>query len=92
MKKYNIIVGKQPTKYIEKQPKHIQEAFEKWKDEKLLHSPHTEHDGRVKGLKYKGLQSYKKRFGKFRVLLTINDNEILIYIYQAQSRGQVYKK
>ncbi len=91
MKKYNLSIAKQPAKYIDKQPKHIKLAFELWKKAVLI-NPYKENDGQVKGHFYKGLQSYKKRFGKFRIMLTINDDKIFIYVYQAKSRGQIYNK
>ena len=87
---YKIKVAKQPYKYIKKQPTNIQDAFIKWKKE-VVKNPYTKNDGKVNGNFYKGCQSYKKRFGKFRIAFIINDNEVLVYVYQAKSRGQIYR-
>ena len=34
---------------------------------------------------------YRLRVGKFRFLFTIIENEILVYVYKADSRGDIYK-
>ena len=34
---------------------------------------------------------YRLRIGKYRLLYEIIDEQILIYVYKAQSRGDVYK-
>lgn len=43
--------------------------------------------------KLKGTQNhYRLRIGKYRFLYEICDNEMLIYSYKSDSRGDIYKK
>jgi mRNA interferase RelE/StbE len=44
----------------------------------------------IKKLKNKK-NHYRLRIGKYRILFEIIKNEILIYFYNADSRGDVYK-
>ncbi len=34
---------------------------------------------------------FRLRVGKYRFLYTVIDDEILIYVYKADSRGDIYK-
>ncbi|MFA5916767.1 MAG: hypothetical protein WC850_00850 [Candidatus Gracilibacteria bacterium] len=45
----------------------------------------------IKPLKGKN-NHYRLRIGKYRFLYEIIENKILIYFYNADSRGDVYKK
>lgn len=35
---------------------------------------------------------YRLRVGKYRILYEVNDEELLVYLMDAGSRGDVYKK
>jgi len=89
---YQIIVKKQVLKFVEKQQKYIQENFNDWIKNQLPQTPETSNDGFMTNSLYQGLQVYKKRFGEFRALFTICDTEIIVTVFDFDSRGQIYKK
>ena len=92
MLKYKVEVLKKASKDIIKQQPHIRKAFDEWKNNELSENPYTANDGKVIGHKYNDFQIYKKRFGSFRVLFTIHDEIITVYIHKVKSRGQSYKR
>ncbi len=85
---FEIRLSKQVQKFFEKQDaKLCQRVIVIF--EKLSQNPKdTTLD--IKPLKGEEGQ-YRLRVGKFRFLYEIFENEILIYIYKADSRGDVYK-
>lgn len=90
MKEYQIIIYKQPRKFLEKQQEHIKKRVINWL-KKLVLNPYENHDGKVETEFYHGLQAYKKRIGDIRIVFIINDTDIVIEIFKADNRGQVYK-
>ncbi len=89
---YKVEITKQAEKNLAKQQLYIREHFQTWVDTELCENPHTAHEGIVKNAKHEGLQVYKKRFGSFRALFTINDEIVSVVVYDFDSRGQVYKR
>lgn len=89
---YEVVVHKQASKTVIKQAKNIQKAFNKWTTELLPKDPYKENDGIVVGAKRNNLQVYKKRFGTYRALLTIDNNQVIVEVFKLKSRGQIYKK
>jgi len=89
---YEVELRKQVVKFVEKQQKHIQDKFNDWIRNDLKTDPYKANDGIMTNETYKDLQVYKKRFGDFRALFIINDTEIIVTVYEMDSRGQIYKK
>lgn len=89
---YEVVVHKKTQKIVNKQQKNIQNAFDKWIVEQLPNNPYTENDGILVSGERNKLQVYKKRFGSFRALFTIDDNIVIVEVFKFKSRGDIYKK
>ena len=87
-KKYTIEIHKRVEKSIALHPE-----MRKW----LFHSLHLMEDNPLDStLDIKPLfgipwRHYRLRIGKYRFLYEIREDEILIYIYDAGSRGGIYR-
>ncbi len=88
---YEVVLNKQAEKIVNKQQKYIKTAFYKWSKIELPENPYDANDGKIVKTDYEGLQVYKKRFGNFRALFTINDETVIVKIFKFKSRGQSYK-
>ena len=89
---YEVVIHKKTQKIVKKQQKNIQNTFNKWVTELLPNNPYTENDGIVVSSKRHKLQVYKKRFGMFRALFTIDDNTVIVEVFDLKSRGVAYNK
>ena len=85
---YKLEIKKQPAKYIDKRsPKEkvrIAQTFSK-----LQENPYRR-DLDIKKMRGHA-NDYRLRIGKYRFLYTIMENRLLIYMYKADTRGDVYK-
>lgn len=81
---YNIIIKKPAKKFIDKLPKNdkqrIMDAIEKLPD-----------GDNIKKLKGHD-DIYRLRVGDFRILYTVNDNELIVVVIDAGNRGQIYNR
>jgi mRNA interferase RelE/StbE len=85
---YEIRLRKQVAKFIDsrtpKERLRIAEAFSKLRENPFR----TDSDIR----KLKGsLDKYRLRLGKYRFLYAVMEEQVLIYFYKADTRGDVYK-
>lgn len=81
---YNIIIKKPAKKFIDKLPMNEQRRIVK-AIEKL---PNGDDIKKLKG--YNDI--YRLRVGDYRILYTINDDELLIMVLDVGNRGQIYKR
>jgi mRNA interferase RelE/StbE len=86
---YTLKIRKQVTKFINsripKERKMIAEALEK-----LEHDPYRND---LDIAKLQGTRDqYRLRIGDYRFLYTIIRDQLLIYVYKADKRGDVYKR
>ncbi len=88
MPTYDLELHKKVAKFIDKQPPKLKIRIASAL-EKLQENPYREYFD-IKKLKNLD-QDYRLRIGKFRFLYTIFENRLLIYMYKADSRGDVYK-
>lgn len=81
---YRIVIKKKAKKFIDKLPlnekKRIVTEIEKL--------PNCNDIKRMKG--YSDL--YRLRVGEYRIIYTINNNELLICVINAGNRGQIYNE
>ena len=81
--KYQIIILKRATRYIEKQSPETQE--------RILKAIYALPTGDVKAMrKYHNL--YRLRVGKARVIYSIDGETITITVVDAGNRGQIYNR
>lgn len=80
---YKISIDKKAQKFILKQPQNKQKLI--YKAIYNLPSGDTRHLEGHKGLK-------RLRVGDYRIIYTINNNELVICIIDAGNRGQIYNK
>jgi len=86
---YKIKYHKQVVKFLQNQNKNARKNIIEFFD-KLKQNPFDFKNYDVKPLK--GFEnSYRLRFGKYRVIFTIKNDELLIEVIKAGSRGDVYK-
>jgi mRNA interferase RelE/StbE len=69
-----------------KEQKRLIEIFET-----LQENPY-ENDLPIKPMKGSTSNEYRLRFGKYRIIYEVIDDELLIYLIDANSRGDIYKK
>ncbi len=86
---YRLEVSKDVAKFIQKStPKFRERIFDAF--DTLCLNPYTD------SLDVKPMSNkkghYRLRLGKYRFLFTIIEEEILLYVYKADSRGDIYKK
>ena len=85
---YHFKFSKKVQKFLEKRDKKFLILFQE-KIEELVESP-FENFLDIKKLVNTD-SHYRLRISKYRFLYEINSDEILIYMYEAGSRGSIYK-
>ncbi len=92
-KKYSIKIHKKASKFIAKLPPKVKKSVENWLAV-LEHDPYNANDGKMVNIEFENCKQcpiYKKRFGSIRIIYAVNDTEIIIIIFKAGNRGQIYK-
>ena len=84
---YKIEIKKRVTKFLHKQPLWLSQEFEKAML-KLRKNPYRR-DLDIKKL-HGFSDDYRLRIGKFRFLYTVYQDRLLVYMYKADTRGDVY--
>ncbi len=85
---YKVKYHKNVVKFLQKQDKKIVKKIIGFFDEIKYDLNFKNYD--VK--KLKGFEnSYKLRISKYRIILTIKNNELLIEVIKSDSRGDIYK-
>ncbi|MCM1468826.1 MAG: type II toxin-antitoxin system RelE/ParE family toxin [Alistipes sp.] len=84
--KYTIVIKKMAEKFIEKLPQPEKERVLK----AIYQLPEGNDIKELKGKKNKGL--YRLRVGDYRVVYTIDNGELVVYVVDAGNRGAIYKK
>lgn len=79
---YKIKIDKKVQKFINKQ--------DRVKQQRIYKAIYNLPNGDVKKMRAKA-DIYRLRVGEFRFVYTINNNEILITIIDADNRGDIYK-
>ena len=84
---YQIEIAKKVRNFLKRQPRWLRDQFER-QVELLAENPfRRDLDSR----KMRGSQSdYRLRIGKYRFLYTIMEDRLLIYMYKADVRCDVY--
>ncbi|MBD5114243.1 MAG: type II toxin-antitoxin system RelE/ParE family toxin [Ruminococcaceae bacterium] len=84
--KYKIIIQKHAEKFIRKLPK--------IESERILKAIYKLPEGNdikiLKGKKNKGL--LRLRVGDYRIIYTIDNGELIVYVIDADNRGDIYKR
>lgn len=81
---YNIEIKKDAAKFIRKQPKAQQERI-------LAAICKLPYEGDIKPLRGNaGLM--RLRVGDYRIVYTVDNGQLIIYVIDAGNRGQIYKK
>ena len=87
---YQLELSSKVKKFILKRtPKEQKKLIEIF--ETLQENPY-ENDLSIKPMKGASSNEYRLRFGKYRIIYEVIDNELLIYLIDADSRGDIYKK
>jgi mRNA interferase RelE/StbE len=84
--KYQVIIDKTATSYLEKLPNNLQARIQT-KIDNLADDPRPSGIKELKGSK----GFYRLRVGSYRVIYTIIDNLLLVTVLRIGSRGDVYK-
>lgn len=84
--KYEIVVGKLAEKFIVKLPKPEKERILK----AIYNLPEGTDIKPLKGKKSKGL--YRLRVGEYRIIYSMDNGKLIIYIIDVGNRGQIYNK
>ena len=87
MKKYTIKTHKSVNKFLKKHTDILFKFIEEF--EKISKNP-FKNNCDIKLLKGSS-SKFRLRIGKYRFLYEIIENEIVIYIYKSNSRGNIYK-
>lgn len=83
---YKITFSKQADKALRRMARNIALTIGK-KIKELSHNP----NGMRNAKKLTNYPGYRLRVGDWRVLYTVNDNELLIHVINIKTRGEVYK-
>lgn len=83
---YKIVIEKLAEKFIVKLPKTEKERVLR----AIYELPKGNDIKRLQGKKSRGL--YRLRVGDYRIIYTINNNELVICVIDAGNRGQIYNK
>ena len=84
---YKVKTSKQFDKFLAKHQDIQAKVFESF--ETIAQNPYIK---KLQGKKFQcGTNHYRLRIGKYRFLYEVLENEILIYAYKADSRGDIYK-
>lgn len=84
--KYTIIIEKLAEKFIMKLSRTEKERVLK----AIYQLPNGNDIKQLKGKKSKGM--YRLRIGDYRIIYTVNNNQLIICVIDAGNRGQIYKK
>jgi len=84
--KYTVVIKKLAEKFIVKLPKSEKERVLK----AIYDLPEGSDIRELKGKKNKGL--YRLRVGNYRVIYTIDNGKLIIYVVDAGNRGDIYKR
>lgn len=84
--KYKIVIEKLAEKFIIKLPKPEKERVLK----AIYQLPEGNDIKELKGKKNKGL--YRLRVGDYRVIYTIDNGKLVIYVIDSGNRGDIYKR
>jgi len=87
--KYTILFSKSVKKFLSKMDKPFRENC--YKCIEIISENPFENNLDIKPLTNIP-NSFRLRLGKFRILYEIDRNQILIFFFKADSRGDVYKK
>lgn len=83
---YKIIIKKKAKKFIDKLPKNerlrVAIAIEQL--------PNGEDIKKLKGEKNKGL--LRLRVGDYRIIYSVDDGKLIVYVIDAGNRGEIYNK
>ena len=83
---YKIIIKKKAKKFIDKLPKNerlrLAVAIEQL--------PNGEDIKKLKGEKNKGL--LRLRVGEYRVIYSVDNGELIVYVIDAGNRGEIYNR
>lgn len=83
--KYNIIILKPAEKFIRKLPKS--------ESERILKAVYKLPEGDIKALKGKKNKGLMRlRVGDYRIIFTIDNGKLIVYVIDADNRGDIYKK
>ena len=84
--KYTIDIKKRAEKFIVKLPK-----LEKERVLKAIYKlPEGEDIKQLKGKKNKGL--LRLRVGDYRIIYSVDDGKLIVYVIDAGNRGEIYNK
>lgn len=84
--KYTIVIKKFAEKFIVKLPKSEKERVLK----AIYQLPEGNDIKELKGKKNKGL--YRLRVGDYRIIYTIDNGQLIVYVVDAGNRGDIYKR
>ncbi len=84
---YEVKISKKVYKFLEKRDKKFLEKF--YESLNILRKNPFDTELDVKPLKW-AKNSYRLRIGKYRILFTIQQKEIVLFFYDANSRGNIY--
>lgn len=84
--KYQILIGKLAEKFIVKLPKPEKERVLK----AISNLPDGTDIKQLKGKKGKGL--YRLRVGEYRIIYSVDNGRLIVYVIDAGNRGQIYNK
>ena len=85
---YTIETGKEVRKFLVKHP----EIAERYVDKTVVIQNNPHHPEGVDVKPYIGHPwHYRMRIGKYRFLYEVIDDQVLIYFYDADSRGDIYR-
>lgn len=84
--KYTIVIKKIAEKFIVKLPQPEKERVLK----AIYQLPEGNDIKEMQGKKNKGL--YRLRVGDYRVVYTIDNGKLIVYVVDAGNRGDIYKK
>lgn len=86
---YRLLIHKSVSKFLEKCPtKQRQDIKEKLDLLKQNPSNHSQLDIKILH-SYKDL--YRLRIGQYRLIYQIKENELIIFLFKAGNRGDIYK-
>ena len=83
---YKITFSKDADKALRRMPRNVSQSIAN-KIKELANNPYEMRN--VK--KLTNHPGYRLRVGDWRVVYTINDNELLIHVINVKTRGEVYK-
>lgn len=86
MKGYKIVIEKPAEKFIMKLPRPEKERVLRAINE----LPNGADIKRLQGKKSKGL--YRLRVGDYRIIYTVDHGQLIVFVIDADNRGQVYKR